>query len=99
MAAETDAAAATDVVPCPDPTAHDHRNKLSEQAGAAALYATRPDSGTATPSKSQEKSRDSIFGSDGKLSSKSKQHTAMDPGTHHACAPDALCSLRIPVAN
>ncbi|KAK1089344.1 Eisosome assembly protein [Friedmanniomyces endolithicus] len=48
---------------CPDPSAHDQHNKLSEQASTAALYATNP-ARRADPS-------ESALGPDGKLSSKS----------------------------
>ncbi|KAK5107360.1 hypothetical protein LTR62_001340 [Meristemomyces frigidus] len=43
--------------PCPDPSAHEHGHKLSNQASTAALYAT--------------KQKEDPLGSDGKLSSKS----------------------------
>ncbi|KAK0275278.1 Eisosome assembly protein [Friedmanniomyces endolithicus] len=48
---------------CPDPSAHNQHNKLSEQASTAALYATNP-ARRADPS-------ESALGPDGKLSSKS----------------------------
>ncbi|KAK0315870.1 Eisosome assembly protein [Friedmanniomyces endolithicus] len=48
---------------CPDPSAHNQHNKLSEQASTAALYATNP-ARRADPS-------ESALGADGKLSSKS----------------------------
>jgi len=49
---------------CPDPSAHNQHNKLSEQASTAALYATNP-ARRADPS-------ESALGADGKLSSKSR---------------------------
>lgn len=52
---------------CPDPSAHEKHNKLSEQASTAALYVTNPAARTeraATP-------KEDILDSDGKLSSKS----------------------------
>ncbi|TKA68119.1 hypothetical protein B0A55_08295 [Friedmanniomyces simplex] len=48
---------------CPDPSAHDHHNKLSEQASTAALYATDPARHTDP--------RENALGSDGKLSARS----------------------------
>lgn len=48
---------------CPDPSAHEHQNKLSAAASTAALYATHPD-----------RNKDSPLGPDGKLSSSSELH-------------------------
>ncbi|KAK4561213.1 Eisosome assembly protein [Recurvomyces mirabilis] len=50
-------------MPCPDPSAHGHSHKLSEQASTAALYATDPARHT--------NPREGVLGQDGKLSSKS----------------------------
>jgi hypothetical protein len=60
MAAATQAPAPGEIA-CPDPSAHEHQNKLSAAASTAALYATHP-----------ERNKDSPLGSDGKLSSKSE---------------------------
>jgi hypothetical protein len=52
---------------CPDPSAHDKHNKLSEQASTAALYVTNP----AARSERAPTPREDVLDSDGKLSSKS----------------------------
>ena len=52
---------------CPDPSAHDKQNKLSEQASTAALYVTNP----AARSERAPTPREDVLDSDGKLSSKS----------------------------
>lgn len=48
---------------CPDPSVHDHQNKLSAAASTAALYAAHP-----------ERNKDNPLGADGKLSSRSELH-------------------------
>jgi len=53
---------ASDAQPCPDPSAHEKSNKLSEQASTAALLATNPDRGT---------EKVDPLGPDGKLSASS----------------------------
>ena len=60
MAAATQTPGSGEIA-CPDPSAHDHQNKLSAAASTAALYATHP-----------ERNKDSPLGSDGRLSSKSE---------------------------
>jgi len=55
-------------VPCPDPSVHDHHNKLSEQASTAALYATHPERNT--------QAKDDPLGPDGKLSARSRCHVS-----------------------
>ena len=56
---------------CPDPSAHDKHNKLSEQASTAALYVTNP----AARSERAPTPREDVLDSDGKLSSKSMLFT------------------------
>jgi len=56
--------------PCPDPSAHDHHNKLSEQASTAALYVTDP---ARHADQRANAPRDNALDSDGKLSSKGRQ--------------------------
>ena len=53
--------------PCPDPSAHEKHNKLSEQASTAALYVTQQH----PPARSSEDRRESPLDADGKISSKS----------------------------
>lgn len=68
MAADT-ASVGPNEVPCPDPSVHEHHNKLSEQASTAALYVTHQGRQTETHGASAQVNP---LGPDGKLSSKSK---------------------------
>jgi len=52
---------------CPDPSAHEHQNRLSEQASTAALYVTNP----AARSERAPTPKENLLDSDGKLSSRS----------------------------
>ncbi|KAI5358488.1 Putative eisosome protein [Septoria linicola] len=67
MAADT--ASSDAPPPCPDPSAHDHHNKLSAQASTAALYVTSAQKGSHSRNSSIQS--ESVLGPDGKLSSKS----------------------------
>lgn len=69
MAADS-ARARSDAPPCPDPSAHDHGDKLSTQASTAALLATGSKQASATRSTQPQ---EDVLGLDGKLSSKSKR--------------------------
>jgi hypothetical protein len=62
-----DKASGVDDLHCPDPSAHDKQNKLSEQASTAALYVTNP----AARSERAATPKENILDSDGRLSSKS----------------------------
>lgn len=68
MAADT-ATSRSEAPLCPDPSAHEHHNKLSAQASTAALYVTNPPKGNHSRNSSIQS--ESILGPDGKLSSKS----------------------------
>jgi len=52
---------------CPDPSVHEHHNRLSEQASTAALYVTNP----AARSERAPAPKEDLLDSDGKLSSRS----------------------------
>jgi hypothetical protein len=52
---------------CPDPSMHEHQNRLSEQASTAALYVTNP----AARSERAATPKQDILDADGKLSSRS----------------------------
>jgi len=58
----------SDATPCPDPSAHEKSNKLSEQASTAALYVTHPERATETRTEARS---GNPLDPDGKLSSKS----------------------------
>jgi len=58
-------------VACPDPSAHEKHNKLSEQASTAALYVTHPERNTHPM---EVAAKGEILGPDGKLSSRSEYH-------------------------
>ncbi|KAM3414797.1 hypothetical protein BST61_g9946 [Cercospora zeina] len=66
MAAATPSA---DAPPCPDPSAHQHDDKLASQASTAALLATGARKGDRTRNSSIQS--ESVLGPDGRLSSKS----------------------------
>jgi len=53
---------------CPDPSAHENRNKLSAQASTAALYVTDPARGTHPRENNVQRD---VLDSNGKLSSSS----------------------------
>ncbi|CAK3845167.1 Hypothetical predicted protein [Lecanosticta acicola] len=68
MAAADTASSGAGDMPCPDPSVHQHQNKLSEQASTAALYVTHPERAS---DRGHSETRENPLGADGKLSSKS----------------------------